>query len=259
MTTDSPILYAVDKHVATITMNHPASMNALNRQFRNDLLAAIGQAVTDVGVKGIVIASSGKGFCSGTDLGELEQGIDIFSLLEDEYKPILTAIMQSPKPVIAAVNGACAGIGASLALACDLVVMSENAFIFLAFAKVGLIPDGGMCWHLARNIGYKRAFEVIAEAGRIDAQRCKELGLVNKVVANESLLEEVQQWAQRLITSAPLTLQYSKQVLQQAMRLDLNDTMRVEAAMQTICAASSDSKEGVTAFKQKRAPNFTGK
>ena len=223
----STVQVSVDDHVATLVMNRPESMNALNRSMRNDLLAAVNEAVGNSEVKSIVITSSAKGFSSGSDLTEAELIPDTYALLEEEYKPVFSAILQSPKPIIAAVNGACAGIGASLALTCDLVVMSENAFIFLAFAKIGLIPDGGTCWHLAQSIGTKRSFEVIAEGGRIDAQRCKELGLVNRVVANDALVPEAVQWANQLNTVAPLSLKYSKFVLQQAMRMDLSDTMRL--------------------------------
>ncbi len=164
-----------------------------------------------------------------------------------------------PQLTVAAVNGACAGVGASLALACDLMVMGESAFIYLAFANVGLVPDGGMCWHLARNIGYKRAYQVIAEAGRITAAQCLEYGLTNKVVNDDALLDESQAWAGSLAERAPLTLKYAKQALQQAMRKDLADTMREEAGLQALCSVSEDHKEGVQAFFDKRKPDFKGR
>ena len=253
------IAYSVVMGVATVTLDRPESMNSLNAGLRKELSQALDQSINDESVKTIVIASNGRCFCSGTDLNEAQETDDTYGMLEEEYKPLLNAIMSSPKPVIAAVNGACAGIGASLALSCDLIMMSEDAYIYLAFAKVGLIPDGGLCWHLARNIGYKRSFEVIAEAGKLDASYCKSLGLVNKIVPKERLRDDCIEWAMEIAKSAPLALRYSKQALQQAMRLDLNDTMQLEASLQSICAASEDSREGVRAFMDKRQPVFTGK
>ncbi len=253
------ILYGINNRVATITLNRPEAMNAIHAGLRDDILAAVSGAASDPGVKVIVINAIGKGFSSGTDLQEASDKHDTYSLLEDEYKSVFNQILHCPKPVIAAVHGPCAGVGASLALACDLIIMGENAYIYLAFANVGLIPDGGMCWHLVHNIGYKRAYQVIAEAGRIIARDALDYGLVNKVVDDEKLHEEAQAWAERLSHAAPLTLKFSKQVLQQAVRMDLSDTMRLEASLQSMCSNSEDSKEAIQAFFDKRKPVFTGK
>lgn len=251
--------YTVANHVAVITLNRPDALNAINETMRNDIYDAIGKSSTDPEVRTIVIAANGRGFSSGTDLEEAAGKPDTYSMLEDEYKPVFNLILQCPKPVIAAVNGACAGVGASLALACDLIVMAENAYIMLAFANVGLIPDGGLCWHLMRSVGYRRAYQVIAEGGRINSRECLGAGLVNKVVGDERLLEETLQWAERLNQAAPLPLKFAKQALQQAARMDLLDTMRLEASLQSICANSEDGAEGVTAFLEKRKPVFQGK
>jgi len=252
------ILYSTANRVATVTLNRPETLNALNEPIRNDVYDALGRAMNDPEVRAIVIAANGRGFSSGTDLQEAADK-QTYDLLEEEYKPVFNRVMQSPKPVIAAVHGVCAGVGASFALACDLIVMGENAFIYLAFANVGLIPDGGMCWHLARSMGPRRAYQVIAEGGRIPAGECLELGLVNKVVPDDKLLDEATQWAQRLAQAAPLALKYAKVAVQQAMRCDLSDTMRLEAGLQSMCATSRDGEEGVRAFLEKRKPVFTGR
>lgn len=252
------ILYTTTNRVALITLNRPETLNALNEPMRNDIFDALGRAANDAEVRAIVVAANGRGFSSGTDLQEAADK-QTFTLLEEEYKPVFNRVMQCPKPVIAAVNGVCAGVGASFALACDLIVMGESAFIYLAFANVGLIPDGGMCWHLARGMGPRRAYQVIAEGGRVPAADCLGLGLANKVVPDEALLDEATQWAERLGQAAPLALKYAKLAVQQAMRNDLADTMRLEAGLQSMCATSEDGREGVRAFLEKRKPVFSGR
>lgn len=251
--------YEQQNQVATITLDRPKAMNAIDEPMRFELFHAFNAAMADDQVRAIVIRANGDGFSAGTDLQEAFERQDNYGLLEDQYRPLINQVLECPKPVIAAVQGACAGVGASIALACDLMVMGESAFIYLAFANVGLIPDGGMCWHLARNLGYKRAYQIIAEADRIPASRCLDFGLANKVVSDDALASEAQDWAERLATRAPLTLKYAKQALQQAQRKDLADTMQVEAGLQALCSVSEDHQEGVKAFFEKRKPEFQGR
>ena len=253
------VLYNINNQVATITMNRPDAMNAMNKSLRDDICAAIQQAAGDGNVRNIVLAGNGKSFTSGPDLAEVTNAPCLYDLIEEDYKRIYDTILGCPKPIIAAVNGASAGVGASITLACDLVVMGENAFLFLAFANMGLIPDGGICWQLARNLGQKRAYQLIAEAAKISARDCVDWGLANKVVADDKLLEEAQAWAERLTQSAPLTLKYAKQVLQKAMRADYMDTMRMESGIQQMCYKTEDSKEAIKAFFEKRKPEFKGR
>jgi 2-(1,2-epoxy-1,2-dihydrophenyl)acetyl-CoA isomerase len=253
------LLYTVQGSVAIVTLNRAESMNALNSGLRSELVTAFEDAFRDTRVRVVLLNASGKGFSSGTDLPELSTGPDIFNLLEQEYKPVFSTIMAGSKPVIAAVQGPCAGIGASLVLACDLAIMGESAFIYLAFANIGLIPDGGMSWLLARNIGYKRAFEIIAECARLPAPEALELGLVNRVVADSGLQKDAVAWAEQIAQAAPLSLKYAKQALQQSMHQSFNDVFKLEASLQTLCFASQDSKEGIAAFFEKRKPIFEGK
>lgn len=252
------VLYNVLNQVATITLNRPEAMNAMNKGLRDDLCEAICAAASSEEVRTIVIAGSGKSFSSGPDLAEVTNAPCLYDLIEDDYKRIYNNILTCPKPIIAAVRGASAGVGASITLACDLVIMGESAFLFLAFANMGLIPDGGICWQLARNLGQKRAYQLIAESARISASECLTWGLANKIVTDDKLQEEVQSWAERLAQAAPLTLKYSKQVLQQAMRIDYMDTMRLESGIQQMCYKTEDSKEAIKAFFEKRKPVFTG-
>lgn len=248
---------SIDQRVAHIVLNKPSTMNAFDRPLRDDLRDAVQACAANDDVLTIVISAAGRGFSSGTDLNEATT-MSVYPLLDNEYKSLVNAIVDCPKPVIAAVNGACAGVGASIALACDLVMMSESAFIFLAFANVGLIPDGGMCWHLVRNIGYKRAYQIAIEGGRMTAAQCAEHGLANKVVADDKLVEEALAWARKLTAAAPRTLSLAKHAMQSAQRLDLDDTVRLEAGLQALCSTSEDGKEGIRAFLEKRKPVFTG-
>ena len=253
------VLYSVTNQVATITLNRPQAMNAMNKGLRDDLCAAVRAADADEGVRNIIITGNGKSFSAGPDLEEVTNAPCLYDLIEEDYKRIYDAILGCSKPVIAAVNGASAGVGASITLACDLIMMGENAFLFLAFANMGLIPDGGICWQLARNLGQKRAYQLIAEAAKISAEDCVAWGLANKVVADDKLLEEAQSWAERLAKSAPLTLKYSKQVLQNAMHATYMDSMRMESGIQQMCYKTEDSKEAIKAFFEKRKPEFKGR
>ena len=252
------VRYAVDQGVALITLNRPAVMNAFNGQMRRELLAAVRRAIDDAGVRVAVLTGEGRGFSAGADLADgvpplVQQQID------EEYKQVLMAISEAPKPFISAVNGAAAGIGSSFAMACDLTVMADNAYIYQAFMAIALVPDGGATWHLVRQLGRKRAFEVIIEGEKMSAARCLELGLANRVVPAERLLEETLAWARAIAKKAPLALRYSKQALNRAMQLDLADTISYEAKLQNITFISEDAREGVQAFFEKRPPVFTGR
>lgn len=254
---DTSLLYSQAHSVAIITLNRPQARNALDEVMRHELQAAVSRARVDNSVKAVVIAASGPGFSAGTDLSETAKLKDTHRLFE-EYQRVFTQIQDCPKPVIAAVQGVCAGIGASLALACDLVVMGESAYIYLAFANLGFIPDGGICQRLVHQIGSKRAYEFIVDATRISARDCLAMGLVNKVVEDGRIIEEAQLWGERLSHSSPTALKFTKQLVQEASQFELTDTLRLEAGMQFTCIAGEDGQEGIQAFHDKRKPTFKG-
>ena len=258
MTELATVRYELRDNVALITLNRPQVVNAFDRQLRLDIRTAAERANADARVRAVVLTGEGRGFSAGADLAEGLPPL-VQRILDDEYKPALLAIARSHKPWIAAVNGAAAGIGASFAMSCDLMLMADNAYLYEAFIAIALVPDGGASWHIVRTLGPKRAFEMILGGEKMPAARCVELGLANRVVPAESLLDEALAWAGRFAAKAPLAVRYSKEAIHEAMQRDLAETISYEAKLQNLTLISEDTKEGVTAFFEKRVPVFTGR
>jgi len=250
-------------HVAVVSLNRPDDLNAFDAALRRDLLIAIRTVNEDDNVRVVVLTGAGRAFSAGADLKEFPQETDGVFRVEDqlngEYKPALMEIHEAPKPWISAINGACAGIGSALGMVCDLTVMAENAFIYQAFAAIGLVPDGGATWHLARALGRKRAYEIIVSGEKLSAAKCLEWGLCNRVVPAQQLLEETVAWANEIAQKAPLSLRYAKQSLNAAMEDNVADVISTEAKMQHLCLNSEDAEEGRQAFLDKRAPAWQGR
>lgn len=256
------LLLNIDGAVATITMNRPSARNAMDRQLRTEVKSAIDALNADDSVRVIVLTGSGAGFCAGTDLQEKDDDSErdgyVTDMLREEYHPLMESIAKGSKPVVAAVNGAAAGIGASIALACDMIVMADNAFFYSAFGAISLIPDGGLHKHLLVNLGPQRAFEMIAFSQRLDAATSLQMGMANRVVPADELLSATQALAEQLAACAPLTLRHAKKVLRYAEDHDLFATMEAESVEQNTCFTSRDFKEGAQAFFEKRKPVFKG-
>ena len=248
--------------VALVSLNRPEALNSFNATLRRELHGAVEQVNADESVRVVVLTGSGRAFSAGADLQEVpESGSDfsVESQLNDEYKPILLGIAQAPKPWISAVNGACAGIGSSFAMACDLTVMADNAYMYQAFTAISLVPDGGATWHLVRSLGRKRAYEVIVSGEKISAQKCLEWGLCNQVVPADELVSHTLGWAGELSEKAPLALRYAKEALNAAIENSVDDTISTEARLQAICIDSEDAQEGVLACMEKRPPVWQGR
>lgn len=251
--------YKITKRVATITLNRPKAMNAISQQMRRELKQVIEASEENDEVRVVVIRAAGRGFSSGTDLTEGLAGYEnIDDQIQAEYRPVLMGIDQSAKPYISEIQGACAGIGAALAMACDLAVMSDDAFLYLPFAGLSLVPDGGMSHHLVNAMGYKKAYQTYIEAGRLPAMDCLNYDLVNKVVAAESLKQEVQVWAEKLAKGAPLAQKMGKQIMRGVHAASFEQTFDLESKIQNRCVTSQDHQSAVSAFFNKEKAVFKG-
>jgi 2-(1,2-epoxy-1,2-dihydrophenyl)acetyl-CoA isomerase len=254
------VKYEQDDSVAIITINRPDAMNSFDAALRRDLLAACQKAADDKSIRAVVLTGEGRSFSAGADLKSgLDPNADTERMLQDEYRPVLECIWNMEKPVIAAVGGSAAGIGVSFALICDLLVMADNAFLLSPFTTISLVPDGGLNWLLVHQLGYRRAFQLSIECERIGADLCVELGLANKAVPAESLMEESVNWARSLAERAPLSLAATKKAMRHATSGSWASTFDVEAPIQNQLRKSEDSAEGVAAFFQKRKAEFKGK
>jgi 2-(1,2-epoxy-1,2-dihydrophenyl)acetyl-CoA isomerase len=256
----------VTKHdrVAVLGLSRPESMNAIDMGMRRQLLEALDRLARDPDIRCIVLTGAGKAFCSGSDLKSAAANSDTSvrrtarTLLHD-FQPIIETLSRLDKPVIAAVNGAAVGVGMSLVLACDLVVMAKNAFLMAPFINVGLIPDGGTAWFLSQRVGYARAFELLAEGQKIPAERCLALGMANRVSEPETLMEDTLKWAASFASKAPLALALTKRVARLSTTLGLSEILSVEAELQTTLAGTEDAREAIAAFGEKRTPSFHGR
>jgi 2-(1,2-epoxy-1,2-dihydrophenyl)acetyl-CoA isomerase len=243
---------------AIITLNRPDSMNAFTHELRTDLQAALVRAGGDESVLVVILTGEGRCFSAGADLNDTVDR-PIRDILLEEYRPVQEAIASIPKPVIAAVPGSAAGIGLSMALQCDLLIMTESAFLLSPFTTISLLPDGGLNWLLVRQLGYRRAFQLSVESERIPAVRCVELGLANKAVPAEDLQTAALEWARVLETRAPLSLAATKKAMRFAADNDWASSYDLEAGLQNDLYGSEDNLEGIAAFLDKRTPEFKGK
>lgn len=252
------IKYKQHDAVAVITLHRPESMNAFDTELRAAVVEAFAKARDDDSVRVVVFTGEGRCFSAGADL---KAGIerDVREILESEYRPVLEAIANIPKPVIAAVPGSAAGIGFSMALHCDLMIMADNAFLLSPFTTISLVPDGGLNWLLVRQLGYRRAFQLCVESERIPAARCVELGLANKAVPAEELQSAALEWARTLAKRAPLSLAATKKAMRFAAENDWASSYSLEADLQGQLLGSEDNQEGIQAFFEKRQPKFRGK
>ena len=254
------ILVENEGPIATLTLNEPKRLNSLDIPMCDEIRDAVSRISGDEAIRVAILTGAGRSFCAGANL---RAGIgahrSLVDHLDQDHRSVLMAIERSPKPWISAVNGACAGIGSAYAMNCDLTIMAEDAYLYQAFAAIGLIPDGGATWHLTNTLGRKRAYELIATGEKVPAARCLEWGLCNRVVPADRLLDEARDLARMLAERAPLSLRYAKEVVRTAANADLAATYDREAELQEICTRSADAREGAKAFLEKRTPEFVGR
>ncbi|MGP9809255.1 enoyl-CoA hydratase/isomerase family protein [Halomonas sp. AOP12-C2-37] len=244
----------IENGVIEVTIARPEVRNALNEPTALALNNALAAVAKDAQIRCVILRGEGSSFCAGADLAEFEKAASqpASERLETLFLPALRCLMTMDKPVIAAVTGAAAGIGVSYVLASDMVVMGRSAYLKLAFINIGLIPDGGACWHLVRTLGHAQAFEMAALATPISAERCLALGLANRISDDDQVLEEARRLAQMLVAQSPQALSATKRALREAAQVSLNDTMTLEGELQDQCKASDDFQARVAAFRQSR-------
>jgi 2-(1,2-epoxy-1,2-dihydrophenyl)acetyl-CoA isomerase len=250
-----------DDAVLTLTLNRPEALNALNRETTHALRTAIDAAGRDPGVGAIIVTGAGRAFCAGADLKDVsaryEAGdSDLGADLRANYTPMIRAIRACPKPVIAALNGTAAGAGLSLALACDLRLAAVGAQLIVVFVRVGLVPDAGSLFFLTRMLGLSKATELSMTGDPLSADDAHRLGLVAAVVPPDQLMAVALDRARRLAEGPRQTYALIKQGMEQALQLDLEQTLELESQLQALAANTPDAQEAIRAFLEKRKPVF---
>lgn len=258
------VKYELNETTAIITMNRPDALNALSLQLTNDLRSAIEKAVEDK-ARAVIMTGEGRAFCSGGDLRQMQQMWQkegrIEAFLEDPLKALhdlIRLIRETPIPFVAAVQGVCAGAGTNIALACDLVFAAENASFNEAFVRIGLSPDCGGSFFLPRAVGEKLAAELMMTGDTVSAEKAMQIGMINRVVAAENLMEEMLSTAKKLALAPTASIGRIKQMLNATFSNDLAQQLDLEHKLQIESGKGNDFKEGVQAFFEKRQPNFTG-
>ncbi|MGH2755935.1 MAG: enoyl-CoA hydratase-related protein [Actinomycetota bacterium] len=257
--------YEVSDGIAVITLDRPDVLNAFDDWLGFAALEAVEKAAADEAVRCIVITGAGRAFSSGEDLGALSAGYKrgevppLGDTLVNRYNPLIRAITAAPKPVLAAVNGVAAGAGASIVLACDFRIASEKAKLVIAFIKVGLVPDSGGLWFLARMLGTARAWRLASTAEPLSAEEAKGLGIFDEVVPLDTFEKTWREQAAQLAAGPTKAFALTKKLLYSAADRTLDEQLDLEVAAQSEAGRSQDHLEGVQAFFDKRAPRFEGK
>jgi 2-(1,2-epoxy-1,2-dihydrophenyl)acetyl-CoA isomerase len=247
--------------VQLIRLNRAQVFNSFNREMALALQGALDAAADDANVRCIVLTGSGKAFCAGQDLAEVSDpnGPPLKTILGEHYNPIIRKIRNTPKPIIAAVNGVAAGAGANIALACDIVVATQSASFIQAFSKIGLIPDSGGTFTLPRMIGFQKASALMMLGEKVSAEEAERLGMIYQMVPDEAFENHVMQMAERVANMPTRGLALTKAALNASMQNTLEQQLETEEQLQIEAGQTHDYNEGVSAFLEKRKPLFKGK
>ncbi|MCG7210545.1 enoyl-CoA hydratase/isomerase family protein [Streptomyces arenae] len=258
------VRYVTAERVAHLTLDRPEALNALTPDQRDHVIRLLAGASGDPGIGAVVITGTGRGFCAGADLrggGATAERVpgDVARTIRLGAQRLIAAVLDCEKPVIAAVNGTAAGLGAHLALACDLVLAAESARFIEVFVRRGLVPDGGGAYLLPRLVGPQRAKELMFFGDALSAPEAERMGLVNRVVPDEELAKTAREWAVRLAAGPTRTLALTKQLLNASLDGDRASAFTAEAAAQEINMTTHDAQEGLRAFTERRSPVFRGR
>ncbi|MBW8792782.1 MAG: enoyl-CoA hydratase/isomerase family protein [Streptomyces sp.] len=259
------VRYVTAERVAHLTLDRPDALNALTPDQRDHVIHLLGEASADPGIGAVVVTGTGRGFCAGADLRGSGGGTaervpgDVARTIRLGAQRLVAAVLDCEKPVIAAVNGTAAGLGAHLALACDLVLAAASARFIEVFVRRGLVPDGGGAYLLPRLIGPHRAKELMFFGDALSAPEAERLGLVNRVVPDEELAKTARDWAARLAAGPTRALALTKQLVNASLDTDRASAFAAEAAAQEINMTTRDAQDGVRAFMERRSPDFQGR
>jgi 2-(1,2-epoxy-1,2-dihydrophenyl)acetyl-CoA isomerase len=258
--TAAPLLFSLTDGVATLTLNRPEVFNSVNKPLALAFQQHLRNCQADAAVRTVCITGTGRAFCAGQDLAEITgpDAPEVADIVEQHYNPIISLIRELDKPVVAAVNGVAAGAGANIALACDIVVAKESASFIQAFSKIGLIPDSGGTYFLPRLIGQQRASALMLTGDKVSAAEAVQMGMIYKVFADDTFEQEVATLLRKLANMPTKGLAFTKQLLNQTFGNDLAQQLRAEGDYQLRAGQTTDYREGVAAFLQKRQPTFTG-
>lgn len=259
--TGEAIELKIENNVAWISLNRPEVFNSFNREMALLLQKTLDDCNSDATIRAIVITGNGKAFCAGQDLKEVtdpELNPGFRKILEEHYNPIIKKIRTIEKPIVAAVNGVAAGAGANIALACDIVVATEHASFIQAFSKIGLIPDSAGTFFLPRIIGFQRATALMMLGDKVTAVEALQMGLIYKIFPTAVFEEEVFALATTLANMPTRALGLTKRLLNQSFTNNLDQQLQLESDLQIEASSSNDYLEGVTAFVEKRKPEFKG-
>jgi 2-(1,2-epoxy-1,2-dihydrophenyl)acetyl-CoA isomerase len=254
------IKYEVSDGVATITLNRPEVYNALNDEITYELQEAIRAVAKDQSVRVVVLTGEGKAFCSGQDLkaGSVQSKKSFLESLHKRYNPLILGMRNLAKPIVCRLNGVAAGAGCSIALACDIIVASEEATLIEVFINIGLVPDSGSSFFLPQLTSMAKAFELCSMGTRIKSGEALQLGLINKVVKADELDSAIKVYTDYYKVAPTRAIGLIKKMLNKSATSTLEEMLEYEAYSQEIAGSTSDYKEGVTAFLEKRKPNFKG-
>lgn len=255
------ILFSIENAVGRITFNRPQVFNSMHHAMRMEILEALDVCEKDPAIRAVYITGTGKAFCAGEDLQEVTDpnGPSLAEIISTGYNPMVLKIRNLEKPVVAAVNGVAAGAGANIALACDITVATASASFTQAFSKIGLIPDSGGTWTLPRLVGFQRATALMMLSDKISAADAAAMGLIWKVLPDESFEADSLKMAETLAQMPTRGLALTKQALNQSFSNNFEAQSVLEDKLQTMAGNTHDYKEGVAAFLEKRKPTFQGK